>query len=193
MNRIIFAVIIGIMVSIMASVYSNSIASDISDGVVRLHIIANSDSEEDQKIKLMVRDAVIAAEKNGQISTLSDVADTAGEVLCENGAGYSAVVMRGRYYFPTKEYKNVRMPAGMYSAVRVVLGAGEGKNWWCVMYPPLCFTEECTGDMSDEGIDTIRANMNSESADIVTGTGAEIEMKFKIVETAQKVYSKYFS
>lgn len=193
MNKLVFALIIGMMTAVMAAVYSNSVSADIADGVVRLHIIANSDSKEDQQIKLMVRDAIINAERSGKITSLSDAADIAGDVLVDNGAQYSAIVTKGRYYFPSKEYNNVRLPAGMYSAVRVILGSGGGRNWWCVMYPPLCFTEECTGDMSSDGIDAIRSNMNKESADIVTGSGAEVEMKFKIVEVAQELYGKYFS
>lgn len=193
MNKIVFCLIIGIMAAVTASVYSDSVAADIASGVVRLHIIANSDSEEDQAAKLAVRDAIIGAQRRGEIDSLSDAADIAGEVLADRGCTYSAIVTRGRYYFPTKEYKNVRMPAGMYDAVRVILGAGGGRNWWCVMYPPLCFTEECAGELSADGEEILRGSVSDESADVITGSGAEIEMKFKLVELVQKAKEKYFS
>ncbi len=189
MNRLVFSIIAGIMIAVTAGVYSDSVSADLSDNVVRLHIIANSDSAEDQRVKLMVRDAVI---QNGT-DNLSRIAEIAGEVLVDNGFSYGAIVSRGKYYFPTKEYKNVRMPAGMYNAVRITLGEGIGRNWWCVMYPPLCFTEECTGEMSDDGMAVLKSGINSESADIITGTGAEIEMKFRLVEAVQELYEKYFS
>lgn len=193
MNKLIFSLIVGAMIAVMAQVYSDSVTADISDNVVRLHIIANSESEEDQKIKLSVRDEIIRAQKNGEITSLSDIAEIAGEVLADNGFGYGAIASEGKYYFPTKYYKNIKMPAGVYNAVRITLGEGIGRNWWCVMYPPLCFTEECSGEMSDEGMDILTDGIQKESADIITGSGAEIEMKFKIVETVQEIRQKYFS
>lgn len=193
MKKLMFCLIVGMMTAVMAGVYSDSISTDIADNVVRLHIIANSESDEDQQVKLMVRDAIINAQKKGEISTLSDVAEKAGEVLTDNGFSYGAIASEGRYYFPTKYYKNIKMPAGMYNAVRITLGEGIGRNWWCVMYPPLCFTEECAGKMSDEGMDVLTGGIQKESADIITGSGAEIEMKFKIVEIVQEIQQKYFS
>lgn len=193
MKKLILSLVVGIMVTIMAGVYSDSVSADIADNVVRLHIIANSDSDEDQRIKLMVRDAVIRAQKRGDITALADVAEIAGEVLVDNGYGYGAIVSKGKYYFPTKSYKNIQLPAGMYNAVRITLGEGIGRNWWCVMYPPLCFTEDCFGEMSEDGLDILTESITKESADIITGDGVQIEMKFKIVETIQKIREKYFS
>lgn len=193
MNKFIFSIIISIMAATAAAVYANSVSEDIANGVVRLHIIANSDSAEDLRIKYEVRDAIISAQKRGELHSVSDAADIACDIIMQNGLSYGAAAMRGKYFFPTKEYKNVRMPAGRYDAVRVVLGSGGGSNWWCVVFPPLCFTEECVGELSEDGARELRSYMSGESADILTSETAEFKVKFKIVETAQEFYAKHFT
>lgn len=119
--------------------------------IVRLHILANSDSEGDQAIKLMVRDAVLEAFA-GELSGLSsaaqakavitsllpDIIDVARAVALNEGFGGDVSARMGRYDFPERVYDGEVVPAGEYDALRIVLGDGEGKNWWCVMYPPLC-------------------------------------------------------
>lgn len=117
----------------------------------RLHIIANSDSEYDQEIKLKVRDAILRlteedmsefknvkeAEKYAA-ENLSRLIECANNVLEENGAEYTARGEIGVFEFPDRTYGDVTYPAGDYYALRIVLGNGSGKNWWCVMFPPLC-------------------------------------------------------
>ena len=119
----------------------------------RLHVIANSDSAEDQSVKLEVRDAVLEEAKEVFTGTFSlDEAkrlaelnekrfeQAANAVLRNKGMKYSCSVETGRFSFPEKDYEGLIYPAGEYPALRVVLGEGEGQNWWCVMYPPLCIT-----------------------------------------------------
>lgn len=121
--------------------------------VMRLHVRANSNSEEDQAVKLQVRDAVIAqlgdmggastyAQAQAYIQThLDNLIQTANQVLHENGKSYTASASVGPAQFPEKMYGDVCFPAGTYNALRMNLGTGEGENWWCVLFPPLCLVE----------------------------------------------------
>ena len=173
-------------------------AQGVRDDVVRLHILANSDSEKDQNIKLKVRDALL--EKNTLI--LSDgvnqdnaveyfelskdeLLETASDVLRENGFDYDVKVYLEKEYFETREYGELIFPAGEYTALKVVLGEGKGRNWWCVMFPPLCVP----------AADDIEVKNNTE--DYLTGSGNEIVnggkkyiMKFKLLEMYEELKSK---
>ncbi|MBR3954953.1 MAG: stage II sporulation protein R [Clostridia bacterium] len=132
------------------AVYAQT-CSQVREDVLRLHVIANSDSETDQNIKLLVRDrllevgascfsqaenrqqAVDAVQQANEVLTAA-----ANEVLSNNGADYTATITVKKEYFDTRTYDDITLPAGMYLAVCAVLGEGQGKNWWCVMFPPLC-------------------------------------------------------
>lgn len=119
--------------------------------VVRLHVVANSNGAEDQAVKLLVRDAVLEEaarwyqgagsmeEASSQLCThLQSIAGAARQVLGEQGMGYSATAQMTEMYFPTRDYGDFRLPAGRYRTLRVTLGEGAGKNWWCVVFPSLC-------------------------------------------------------
>ena len=119
--------------------------------VVRLHVVANSNGAEDQAGKLLVRDAVLEEaarwyqgagsmeEASSQLCThLQSIAGAARQVLGEQGVGYSATAQMTEMYFPTRDYGDFRLPAGRYRTLRVTLGEGAGKNWWCVVFPSLC-------------------------------------------------------
>ncbi|HWR43262.1 stage II sporulation protein R [Sporomusa sp.] len=121
---------------------------------VRLHILANSDSTEDQQLKLKVRDAVIAyltpyvkevsdAQEANEIiaSHQENIVMVARKILGENGANYSVAVQMGTFEFPVRSYGSLVLPAGEYQAVRILLGQAAGQNWWCVLFPPLCFID----------------------------------------------------
>ncbi|MBE6813339.1 MAG: stage II sporulation protein R [Ruminococcaceae bacterium] len=132
------------------AVYAQT-CSQVREDVLRLHVIANSDSETDQNIKLLVRDrllevgascfsqaenrqqAVDAVQQANEVLTAA-----ANEVLSNNGADYTATITVKKEYFDTRTYDDITLPAGVYLAVCAVLGEGQGKNWWCVMFPPLC-------------------------------------------------------
>lgn len=120
----------------------------------RLHIIANSNSEQDQQIKLSIRDAVLSATKSGIQDcknveqareyikeNMQTILTAANIVLEENGVEYTATATIGSYHFPEKIYQNVMYSEGDYQALRIILGQGQGENWWCVMFPPLCISE----------------------------------------------------
>lgn len=135
---------------------------------IRLHILANSDSAEDQAAKLKVRDAVLeiarelpsAGTKDEARSELLSMGDklqqAAEETLSQNGMDYGAVLMTGEFDFPDRVYGDALYPAGRYEAIRIVLGSGEGHNWWCVMFPPLCVIEEEPGSAEYEADGTLK-------------------------------------
>ena len=133
-------------------------------GIIRLHVIANSDSEEDQELKLKVRDEIIKKTKSLQESQsiedsreylqthLNDMEETANKVIKENGKSYKAEANLGIRWIPEKTYGDMYFPAGNYEALNLTLGRGEGQNWWCVLFPPLCLIEEDEEAMKEMGI-----------------------------------------
>ena len=127
---------------------------------LRLHIIANSDFEADQRVKLLVRDALLERMRMEEVSTKEEAITrlhalggefqlTAERVLKENGFDYGAELISGEFDFPERDYAGEVYPAGRYSALRVVLGEGAGRNWWCVMFPPLCVIDDGNGVTRD--------------------------------------------
>ena len=129
--------------------YFNACA-EVRTQVLRLHVIANSDSAADQNVKLLVRDALLCSGEalfSGSVTArdateaitprLAALEEQANAVLAENGMTYGAAAALVNEYFPTRTYENVTLPAGRYTALKIVLGEGKGQNWWCVMFPPL--------------------------------------------------------
>lgn len=138
---------------------------DICENIIRFHVIANSDSKEDQALKLKVRDRVIEymVPKVENCSSLDEareilnenienVNQVALEVIKENSYDYSVNTMISRENFPDKLYGEVVFPAGEYEAFRIVIGSGQGQNWWCVMFPPLCFVDESKDNINSQEI-----------------------------------------
>ncbi|HMM05350.1 MAG TPA: stage II sporulation protein R [Clostridiales bacterium] len=156
--------------------------------LIRFHVIANSDSVCDQAVKLKVRDAVLeqvndalskAASKEEAAAILSSksdaIIDTANAVLTAEGFSYTATAKLGTSVFPTKTYGSITLPAGKYNAYRIILGEGKGKNWWCVLYPPLCFVD-ITDDVS---VAVTRDETGGETPDVVPAAGQPYEIKIK--------------
>lgn len=163
-------------------VKSAEIQDDLSKNLVRLHIIANSNSETDQKIKYDVRDGLLGlgsydAEKLSQ---------TANSILENEDAEYKAKVCYRERYVPEKSYKNIALPEGLYTCLDVVLGKGEGENWWCVAYPPLCFSEAVSGEMTEDAKKALKARLSGESLRTIL-KNEDVTYKFKIVEDFQKI------
>ncbi len=183
--------------------YSTSVSSSLSSNMVRLHVIANSDSKEDQALKLKVRDAILShcrsnfTKKDDVKDELEGYKEIAQRIIAENGYDYSVEVEYGNFKFPTKEYNNLRLPAGNYDAVRIKIGKAKGKNWWCVMFPPLCFVDGTTDTSYAE--EKLHSSLGEESSKLITKADDMImpfEIKFKIVEVygklcgRDKVYAK---
>ncbi len=165
---------------------------NIQDNVLRIHIIANSDSEKDQSLKLKVRDEILSEcsylfEDTENISetisiakeNLSLIEDIAKRVIKENGFFYDVSCEVVKMDFDTKEYENFTMPKGFYNAIRIKIGKAEGKNWWCVMYPPLCVPAVSETEISEY--------LTDEEIDIITNPG-KYEVRFKCVEIYEKIF-----
>ena len=188
-----FALVIAVVFSVIGF---GRECEDIRSDVVRLHILANSDSATDQQVKLAVRDALLNSGKdffdgNLNVNTAaeklekyqSELITIADKVLKENGFDYTAQIYLTEEYFTTRSYKNFTLPAGEYLALKVVLGSGEGHNWWCVMFPPLCLPA------ASENTD-IDAVFGDDGAKIVQ-SGIKYEMRFKIVEIIESIKCKF--
>lgn len=158
-----------ISISMLSScAQSTDTAKDISEKIIRFHVIANSDSASDQNVKLKVRDRVLKeiAPKMQKLKTKTDsekfiksnlgyIKKIASSELSKNGKSYGVDVTLGKSQFPVKVYSNIALPPGEYDALKIVLGKGVGKNWWCVMFPPLCFvdiTHNITSKETENGL-----------------------------------------
>ena len=167
----------------------------IREKMLRMHVIANSDSEEDQKLKLKVRDAVLSAGKevfDGSITSseaqakitphIDYLENVALDTIKNEGFDYSVKITVENDYFNTRTYDNsVTLPAGFYTAVKVTIGEGKGQNWWCVMFPPMCLptaVAEC--EISDV--------LTKDETEIVTET-EKYKLKFKIVEIIEEIFN----
>ncbi len=165
-------------------IYTTEIQADLSENLIRMHIVANSDSEYDQNIKLFVRDELLKS--TGKTQDLSMLEHLANEALSKTDAAYSSYIKTERCYVPAKEYKNICLPEGIYDCIKVVLGEGKGENWWCVAYPPLCFTEEVFGEMSESAKAQLTDILDRETLDTIIKNG-NINFRFKVVELIQRL------
>ena len=181
--------LIGIIFTMFTTMINRTVAAgnEIRSETLRLHIIANSDSEEDQNLKLKVRDAVLEstgelfAEVSGKTEAVAaaeysanDIKAIAEDVILREGFDYSVQVEVTEMWFETRSYEGFSLPAGDYDAVRIIIGNGEGKNWWCVMYPALCIPG------AEEAIEKYEENSS-----FVYGDGYEI--RFKIIEWFEEI------
>lgn len=191
------SVFLSLFVCIIGCVSFENDCEDIRQSVLRLHVIASSDSSEDQQLKLKVRDALLR--KGGDIFSQNDslimaqekvqnsldmLKETAESTVKEMGYTYPVEVKLTESYFPTRQYENITLPAGTYNAVKVIIGEGEGKNWWCVMFPPLCLpaASENEAKLSDV--------LGEKGMDIVTGE-KKYEVRFWIVEKYQELVKRW--
>ena len=181
--------------------YVNAISTDLQKNVFRLHVIANSDSEDDQNLKLKVRDNVIkymntlcskttSKEEAIEIANahLNEFKKIALSTIKENGYNYDVDISIDNVFFPTKTYGDISLPEGYYDALRIKIGKAEGKNWWCVMFPPLCFVDVTSGIVPDDSKELLKENLSQEEYDLICNGNSEdlnnsdITFKFKIVE-----------
>ena len=199
MRKIRISIALALIVSFLVSVASfEKTCDEIRENVLRLHVVASSDSASDQSLKLKIRDAVL--EEGGNIfdgsvdiksaeekikPCLSDIKKTAQRVASENGFDYDVSVTLKRELFPTRTYENVTLPSGKYLALRIVIGEGKGHNWWCVMFPALCLPA---------------AKKNTEICDVLSESGTKLvyknpkyEPRFKIVEVIERIKNGEFA
>lgn len=185
----------GLLIATIFSVTSfAATCNEIRTDVLRLHVIANSDSEEDQQLKLKVRDAILMAGKNvfdGSVTRENaeekirkekvKLEDTARKVIKENGFDYDVEITVTEEFFNTRTYESITLPAGKYMAVRVLIGENAGRNWWCVMFPPLCIPAAQTD---------INLFLNEKEVKLVE-TNPKYEPRFKIVEIYESIKNHF--
>ena len=158
--------------------------------MIRLHVIANSDSAQDQALKLQVRDKVLAqatailkeAEDMPQAArkleqALPDMEQTAAQEISAQGYQYKVSARLEKTEFPTKDYDGFRLPSGEYLALRIVIGEGAGQNWWCVVFPPLCTT--AATDLEETAV---AAGLDGEDISLITEEDEGYVLKFRAVE-----------
>lgn len=187
---------------ICAVSYVNAVSSNIESSVFRLHVIANSDSKEDQDLKYIVRDNILtyineisknASTKEEVIEIARNNIDTikqiAQETVYENGYNYSVNIKIGNFAFPTKQYGDISLPAGFYDALKVEIGSASGQNWWCVMFPPLCFVDVSSGVVPEESKEVLQENLSYEEYNLLSENqnNSDMNFKFKIVELFQNI------
>ena len=185
-----------IYVFICAQSYVSAISNNLSESVFRLHVLANSDSDEDQKLKLKVRDSLLSYMNNicSNCSTKAEAISLVNEhkqefqqiaenTIFENGYNYPVEINIGNFYFPTNNYGDISLPAGSYDALRVEIGKANGKNWWCVMFPSLCFIDVSSGIVDDKAKENLEENLDNESYNLISDkNNSEVKLKFKLIE-----------
>jgi len=207
------------------------VPQNINSKLIRFHVIANSDSTEDQELKLRVRDEILkeigpkletskSREQSENIlkENIDLIKSVALKEIKRNGSDYNVSVALGVSSFPVKMYSDIALPAGEYEALKVVIGNGEGKNWWCVMFPPLCFIDITHGITSDMTEDRLKTVLNQDEFDSILNSGSKdklkgavkkpiddvesqeingedkqqksVEVRFKSIEIAKSIYKK---
>ena len=193
------ALLIGLAVFLTSGAFALRTQDALADKVVRLHVLANSDSEEDQALKLRVRDAVLeqatailerSADRREAESRLRgqllELERTAEKEIQTAGYSYPVTVKLENTDFPTKEYGGFTLPAGEYLALRVIIGEGQGKNWWCVVFPPLC-----TAVSADVPASALAAGFDQEEVSLITEKNQGYVLKFKAVEWWESLKEKW--
>jgi len=185
-------------------VYKNQ--ESYKEQLIRFHVLANSDSPEDQALKLKVRDRIIR-EMNPKFEqsrslqetrdiirqNLSTIEAVAGEEIALSGSSYTVKAALGESLFPTKSYGSIALPAGTYESLKVVIGKGEGANWWCVLFPPLCFIDLEHGLTNEQTKNELMSVLTEEEFKMIQTANSEeripIKLKFKVVEILE--YAKH--
>ncbi len=187
-----FALISALLLTLTWVSASEDTMADLSAGILRLHILANSDSAADQSLKLALRDNLLSASRENPAS-LSDaeILSICQNTLREKGSDYPVSLERGTFFFPQKTYDRLTLPAGNYKALRIKIGSGAGENWWCVMYPPLCFSGQ-VAKIDEESLDALKSAMGAESFTLISDREKiTVKASFKLVELWQELKSVF--
>ena len=191
------ALLLGLALAALLGARLDGAQGALADKVLRLHVLANSDSQADQALKLRVRDAVLeraegllagagdrAAAEALLAARLPDLAAAGAEAVGAAGYGYPVTVsLEDSCWFPTRVYEDFALPAGRYTALRVEIGAGAGRNWWCVVFPPLCL-----GSVSETAEETAaQAGLTEREVALLAGGEGEYQIKFRAVELVEEL------
>lgn len=197
---VIAGLLITFFISFSTFIYSEKIQGGISKSIIRLHVIANSDTEDDQNLKIAVRDTIIEnigrylseckdikQSRNLIYSNMDNILKIAKDEVVRQGYNYEVNVFLSKEVFPMKKYRNNIFPAGVYEALRVEIGNAKGKNWWCVMYPPMCFIDFQEGEFNEESQTQLKTLLSDEEYDVISNDKETPKLKFKIVEFWQEI------
>ena len=182
-----------LVAAVLVSVFPICGEGNIYDDVLRLHVIAESDSDEDQALKLKVRDAVLGVVTDAVDGCTSEdeayaavgmvteeIKDAAEKCVSENGGDCAVTVLLGRETYPRRDYGDTVLPSGEYDSLRVVLGEGEGHNWWCVLFPAVCMRFARTDEYSAVSLTPAEYRM-------ITKSDGKVKVKLRIVEIAEEI------
>ena len=190
------ALLLAFGLTLTVGVWASASESALADRVLRLHVVANSDSDSDQARKLLVRDAVLAeaarilegvSDRRGAEAALAphldELAQAGADALARTGTAHPVTVTLADQWFPTKEYDGFSLPAGQYRALRVTIGEGRGRNWWCVVFPPLCLASvsERSVESAAEGV------LSDDQVALITGQDGGYVLKFRLIEWWQEL------
>lgn len=197
MKKLVRHTITMLIITMILGVLPTDAEGKIYEDTLRLHILANSDSADDQGLKLKIRDKIL--EKYGNMlrdgNSISEAKDKVMAVLpqIENdvrkwisdlGYRYNVKAILDEEWYETREYDEFSLPAGKYLSLRIIIGRGEGQNWWCVMYPPLCMEMAAESAPADDGV------IDYTNEEIALITSGEYQIKFKILEELSRAFSK---
>lgn len=197
MKTTVYYALVMLMATMMLALVPTDAEAKIYEDTVRLHILANSDSGEDQALKLEIRDRILL--KYGEIlseadsldeakatteNLLSQIETNAEKWIKELGYSYTARATLTNEWYETREYDSFTLPCGYYSSLRIIIGEGEGKNWWCVMYPPLCMEIATEAAPADDGL------IDYSKEELTLIKSGKYNVKFKILEDLSRVFAK---
>lgn len=204
MNKLKKIIILGTLLIIYFLIsainYVQATSSNISKEVFRLHVVANSDTNEDQALKHKVRDTILNYVRSisNTLTTKSDlinilesnkdeIKNLAEKTVKAEGYNYNINLNIGNFNFPTKNYGDVTLPSGYYDALKIEIGNASGQNWWCVMFPPLCFVDVTTGIVPDKSKSVLEENLNEEEYALISEDNNIIKFKFKLIEMFENI------
>ena len=177
------SLLLALSITLCAGAWAQGRSEAISTSLIRLHVIADSDGEYEQALKLRVRDSVLAylepllegeASASAASETIAASLDGVRAAAESAAEGRAVAVELGREAYPTREYESFTLPAGIYESLRVTIGAGEGHNWWCVVFPPLC--------LSAAEAETALETLGADDAGLLSGDGGGVVFKFRLLE-----------
>lgn len=181
---------------------TSSITNEVSKKIIRFHVIANSDLDKDQELKLKIKDEVLryiqpklnkctSIEESRKVLICEDnnIKNIAKRVIKENMYDYHVTTKLSFENFPIKTYGNITLPKGRYESYKIIIGEGEGRNWWCVMFPPLCFVDVTKGSTSDkETEEKMKSVLNKKEYESIDNRkNKKINVKFKITEVIENI------
>ena len=201
-KKLLICTFIILAVALVAGLFPVHGEEEIYDTVVRLHVLANSDSDEDQALKLKVRDSVIrlvspvvenCTTQSEAIAAIGSIMDelelAAEETVRAEGYDYDVSLLIGEEYYPTKTYETCAFPAGEYVSLRVCIGEAEGQNWWCCLFPPLCLSAASDTSAKNNEEAFISVGLTGDQYKLITESDKpQYKVRFKILETVQKLF-----